>query len=265
MFSLHVMLLRLVTHTSTCARVYACASVFLRGAVSLTAVKANRRELKRDLVGTLRDSFDTYSTAYVFTYENMRTSKFKDLRSLHTDSRFFLGKNKVMQKALGETADDAHRPALNLLSSDLRGNVGLLLTNKSEEEVKAMVDEFAEVDFARAGFVPKETITVPAGRMEEMPHTMADTLRKLGMPVRLDKGIIVLPEEYAICKAGEALTPAQSRLLQIFGHMLAVFRLHLISKWQDGKYTNFGYTASAKFVGGDDSDDEEGDMDDDAE
>jgi len=46
-----------------------------------------------------------------------------------------------------------------------------------------------------------------------MPVTMEPTLRKLGLPVRLLDGKIVLPAECVVCKAGDALTPEQCKIL----------------------------------------------------
>jgi mRNA turnover protein 4 len=66
-----------------------------------------------------------------------------------------------------------------------------------------------------------------------MPHTMADGLRKLGMPVRLERGVIVLPDNFELCQAGVAITPEQGRLLKLFGHQLAVFRLALAAVWSE--------------------------------
>lgn len=38
-------------------------------------------------------------------------------------------------------------------------------------------------------------------------------LRKLGMPVLLQKGVIRVLGDYKLCKAGKPITPEQSRLL----------------------------------------------------
>lgn len=200
-------------------------------------MKAKRKELKQTLVESIRECVDTYSNLFVFAYDNMRASKFKDVRGLWADSRFFLGKNRVIQKALGEDSEDAYRPGLDQLASDLTGQVGLLFTSRPVDEVLKFFAEYQETDFARAGFVPAATVTVPAGRLADVPHTMAETLTKLGMPVRLDKGVVVLPYEHTICKAGEAITPDQGKLLKHFGHELAVFRLRPLALWSGSKYS----------------------------
>lgn len=49
--------------------------------------------------------------------------------------RFFFGKNKVMALALGRTAEDEFKDDLHKLSKHLRGQTGLLFTNKTKEDV----------------------------------------------------------------------------------------------------------------------------------
>jgi mRNA turnover protein 4 len=186
----------------------------------------------------------------VFAFDNMRTARFKDVRSAWSDSRFFLGKNRVMQKALGESSDDAYRAGLDRLAAELVGNVGLLFTNHTPEEVTTFFEEFAEVDYARSGFIPAASVVVPAGRLEDMPHTMHETLVKLGMPVRLERGVIVLPTDHTIAEAGKPITPEQGRLLKHFGHALAVFKLHLVAHWHDGTTKLLGYTGDRGVRGG---------------
>lgn len=54
------------------------------------------------------------------------------LLNLH---RFYFGKNKVMALALGRTQEDEYKDNLHKLSNQLRGQSGLLFTNKSKKEV----------------------------------------------------------------------------------------------------------------------------------
>lgn len=204
--------------------------------VSLTRTKQTRRENKSKLLDAVRAAAETFAAAYVFSLENLRSERFKELRASWADSRFFLGKNRLMALALGETPESAHRPALDALAADVHGAVGLLFTDRAAADVAAFFDAFGEADFARAGFVPSATVTVPPGKLE-LPHTLLEQLRKLGMPVRLDKGALVLPQSYSLCTAGKALTPEQGRLLKHFGHKLAVFKVDLISTVRGGAYT----------------------------
>jgi mRNA turnover protein 4 len=204
--------------------------------VSLTKTKPDRKAHKGGMLATVREACETFSSAYALSFANQRASALKELRATWSDSRFVIGKNRLMQLALGETPDTAHRPGMDSLAGDLHGQVGLLFTNRPRAEVEAFFAGFCSTDFARAGFVPAATLQVPPGRLPDLPHTMLDQLRKLGMPCNLDRGVIVLPQAYTLCRAGTAITPEQGRLLKHFGHALAEFRITLLSCVQDGAY-----------------------------
>ena len=204
--------------------------------VSLTKTKPDRKALKGSLLSTVREACEAYSSAYALSFANQRASELKQLRAQWADSRFVIGKNRLMQLALGETPDTAHRPGMDALAGDLHGQVGLLFTNRPRAEVEAFFAAFCVADFARAGFVPSVKLQVPPGRLPDLPHTMLDQLRKLGMPCNLDRGVIVLPQAYTLCRAGAALTPEQGRLLKHFGHALAEFRVTLLSCVEGGAY-----------------------------
>ena len=66
----------------------------------------------------IRDSCDKYANLFVYVYsiDNMRNAKLKDLRSELKESRFFFGKNRVMQLALGRAESDKYKTNLHYVS-----------------------------------------------------------------------------------------------------------------------------------------------------
>ena len=97
-------------------------------------------------------------------------------------------------------------------------------------------DNFAVKDFARAGAEADATIEMKQGPLEYLPHTMLEMLRKLGMPVELQKGTLVLIRDFTMCRKGEVLSPEQAKLLKIFGHKLSTFSIDLMAHWSNGKF-----------------------------
>lgn len=71
--------------------------------------------LKQKTVEEIRQSISKYEHIFLFTVNNMRNNKLKDLRNDWKDSRFFFGKNKVMALALGKTKSDEIEDQLNLV------------------------------------------------------------------------------------------------------------------------------------------------------
>ena len=76
----------------------------------------------------------------------------------------------------------------------IRGMTGLFFTNLDRPTVDGLFASFSAPDFARAGAIAPETITIPAGPVQgpdgPMPHTVEPFLRKNGMPTRLIKGVV---------------------------------------------------------------------------
>lgn len=206
--------------------------------------KKPSKEKSLSLYTAVQAAADTHSHIFVFSVENMRNTYLKDVRQhFSSDSRLFFGKTKVMAKALGTTAEDEHAPGLGKLSGYLTGSVGLLCTNRAPQEVLEFFEGFVEVDFARAGVVATRTVTVPRGvvysragevAVEDdvpLPHSLEVTVRKWGMPTRLEKGKVMLDQEYTICEEGKEMNSHQTALLKMFGIALAEFKVDVQAYW----------------------------------
>jgi len=207
--------------------------------VSLSKTTKKGFELKKDLVSQVQACCDEYASIYVFSVENMRNQKLKDVRQEWRTSRFFFGKNKVMTLALGRSKDNEYKDNLHEISKQMVGNVGLMFTNEEDEKVRAWFDTFSEPDFARSGNKATKTVVLPAGPLDEntFPHNMEPALRSLNLPTELKKGIINLSHEYKVCKENDILTPEQCRILKLFSEQLAEFQIVLKCVWHsNGKF-----------------------------
>ncbi|KAF2074865.1 hypothetical protein CYY_003820 [Polysphondylium violaceum] len=207
--------------------------------VNLTKVAKNPGEKKKKLVANIRESVDKYNYIYLFTYENMRNNLLKKVRTEWGTSKFLFGKNKVLSIGLGKSDSDELKTNLHLVSQQLEGECGLFFTNEPIEKVMEFFKNYTENDYPRAGFVPSETITLPEGPIN-MTHSMETYLRNLGLPTVLKNGVITLERDYNLCEEGEAITPEQSRLLQLFEHKISEFKLNI-----KGYYHNNVYTTTA--------------------
>ena len=97
-----------------------------------------------------------------------------------------------------------------------------------------------ETDYARAGNVATETVTLQPGPLEQFPFNMEPYLRTLGLPTSLQRGtfhfkiphpfliviclnfcsgVVTLLKESTVCKAGSVLKPEEARLLVSFVHI----------------------------------------------
>ena len=92
--------------------------------VSLTKTNKKGRELKQGIVAEVRKCVDEYPTLYVFSFVNLRSKLLKEVRmDFRKDSRFFMGKNKVMMLALGKSEQDEYQDNLRQVSKRLKGQV----------------------------------------------------------------------------------------------------------------------------------------------
>lgn len=201
--------------------------------VSLTKTTKKSRDWKASLIDRVRDAADARSSTYVFKYENMRNGTFKEMRaSMEESSTFFIGSNKVLKVALGKDAESEHADGLSEISARVRGDCGVLFTDLTKEDVEKVFDKYAVSDYARTGAVAEETVVIEAGPVRGpsgalMEHTLEPTLRKNGMPTKLNRGVIELQADHTLCKAGSHISPQGAILLRLFGHELATFRLRL--------------------------------------
>ena len=109
----------------------------------------------------------------------------------------------------------------------------------SREDVEEVFEKYAVKDYARTGAVAGETVTVEAGPVRGpsgalMEHTLEPTLRKNGMPTKLNRGVIELEANHTLCKEGQHISPQGAILLRLFGHELAEFRCRLTCGLVDG-------------------------------
>jgi mRNA turnover protein 4 len=212
--------------------------------VHLSAVqKKPSKEKSASLFSAVRSALDTYQNVFVFSVENMRNTYLKDVRQHFQDSRMFFGKTKVMAKALGASEEDEYLPGLGELSGYLQGSVGLLCSNRSVQEVLEFFDGYAETDFARAGVAATRTFTVPAGVVYStggqqpveddvpLPHSLEAQVRKWGMPTRLEKGKVLLDQDFVVSEEGKVLNSNQTALLKTFGVAMAEFSVKVVAYW----------------------------------
>ncbi|XP_072522081.1 mRNA turnover protein 4 homolog [Salminus brasiliensis] len=199
--------------------------------VSLTKTVKKGLEAKQNLIEELRKCVDTYRYVFIFSVENMRNNKLKDIRAAWKHSRFFFGKNKVMMIALGKGPTDEYKDNLHRVSKFLRGEVGVLFTNKTKEEVQEYFNSFKEVDYARSGNVAQMAVTLDEGPLEQFTHSMEPQLRQLGLPTALKKGVVTLIKDFEVCKEGDTLTPEQARILKLFGYEMAEFKVTIKCMW----------------------------------
>lgn len=193
----------------------------------------------------MRDALDDSKSVYLLSFPNLRSTAFQRVRAdFHPDSRIFLGKLKLLQLALGRTAEDEYAENLHHFAKFLTGNVGLLLTSRPPAEVEQYFADFRAEDFARAGATAPRPMSVSNAQLEQFPASAMEALRKLGMPVAMQEGRVVLTAtttedstgEWRLCRAGEVLSAEKCKLLAQLDVKLVEFRVQLLCRWRQGEF-----------------------------
>jgi mRNA turnover protein 4 len=59
----------------------------------------------------------------------------QEMRNYWSKAKFVIGKNKVLNVALGKTEEDEHKPNTHKLTKYLKGNCGLFFSNEDPDIV----------------------------------------------------------------------------------------------------------------------------------
>ena len=86
-------------------------------AISLTKVKPKTHDHKETIVKRVQLYVKKFKYTYVLSFRNMSNGSFQQFRESMTDSKFLMGKNRVIGIAFGKSEEDSHKPNLYKLTS----------------------------------------------------------------------------------------------------------------------------------------------------
>lgn len=203
--------------------------------ISLTKTDKKGLALKQKIVEDVRNCVEKFKSIYIFTFKNLRTEKMQDVRREWKPSRFFFGKNRVIAIGLGRTEEEEVQDGLHKLAKYLKGQCGVLFTDSTKDEVLEWFKDYSVEDYARSGFKTPSTIKLEEGPLKQFSHAIEPHLRKLGMPTKLERGVVTLIKDFEVCKEGSILTPEQAKILQLLDIKLATFHFVLKACWIKGE------------------------------
>uniref|UniRef100_A0A2K5IA65 Large ribosomal subunit protein uL10-like insertion domain-containing protein n=1 Tax=Colobus angolensis palliatus TaxID=336983 RepID=A0A2K5IA65_COLAP len=188
--------------------------------VSLTGTAMKGLKLKQNLIEELWKCVDTYEYLFIFSVAIVRNSKLKDIGTPGSTARCSLAKTR-----------DENKDSLHHVSKRLRGKVGLLFTNRTEEEVNEWFTKYTEMDYPRAGNKVAFAVSLDSGSLEQFPHSMEPRLMQLALPTALKRGVVTLLSDYE-----------QARVLKRFGYEMAEFKVTIKYIWesQSGRFQQMG-------------------------
>eukprot|EP01084_Bolivina_argentea_P003253 6087_1 len=210
--------------------------------MSFTKVKKKTIEDKRANMEKVRDLVDQYSHIYVFDTNNFRNPLMKKLKKeFEFNGRFFMGKVKPTMIALGKNEHNEYRDNLRFVANALLkvakgGHKGLFFTNNKPDKINHFFRNYKVTTFAKTGFVATKDYIINKGELNQFVFSQEYVLKRLGIPVVLKNGRLILNQNYILCEKGQPLKPEQCKLLELFNEPMAKFCVNIYGYWTNNEY-----------------------------
>lgn len=202
--------------------------------VSLTKVKPKGKDLKTKLFAQVSSFLELYSTVFVFTFENFKTFALQKLRESMANSKFLMGKSKVLQAALAQS----NLQDIEKLNKHMVGTCGLLFTNESPESIIEFFYTWRETASLLPGQLATETVVISkgVGQFDKFSNTIEPYLRKLGIATKVHEGKIEVLADFVVSSIGQPVTVEQSKVLKLLDRHQGEMKIELKAVWQGGQY-----------------------------
>ncbi|OBA22205.1 hypothetical protein METBIDRAFT_31149 [Metschnikowia bicuspidata var. bicuspidata NRRL YB-4993] len=210
--------------------------------VTLAQTDKKGKENKARIFDEVREALDQFRYLWVLRLDDVRTPVLQDIRSDWVGSKLLLGKRRVLEKALGDNAQEEYKDNLHRVSKLCSGVPGLLFTNESPDTVSAYFTEYSKADYSRSKSKSPIDFTIPEGVIysrggqiateEDVPmsHSLEETLRnKYKIPTKIKSGKIYLNEPFVVCQKGDTLNVTQALILKQFGVAASEFKVKMIA------------------------------------
>lgn len=214
--------------------------------ITLSQTDKKGRENKTRIFDEVREALDEFQFVWVLQLDDVRTPVLQDIRSDWKGSKLILGKRRVLEKALGDNANEEYKDNLHKLTKLCTGVSGLLFTNEDVETVSSYFTSYSKADYSRAKSKAPIDFTIPEGivysrggqiPLEEdvpMSHSLEETMRnKFKIPTKIKAGKITIAEPYVVCRKGDNLDVRQALILKQFGVAASEFKVSMIAYYNN--------------------------------
>jgi len=160
----------------------------------------------------LQSLLEEYTKIFIVCVDNVGSNQMQQIRqSLRKDAVVLMGKNTMMRKAMRGYITKNN--AVEILLPRIKGNVGLVFTNKDLVEVRKKILENRVGAPAKAGTVAPNDVHIPAGPTGLDP-TQTSFLQALNISTKINKGQIEINSDVHLIKKGEKVGNSEAALLQ---------------------------------------------------
>ena len=216
----------------------------------MPAVRNEKKEKKDKFFQRIYETFDKYTRALLVQCDNISARQIhatrKELRE--NDSLMLMGKNTVIKAALAkrisepqpEDADYEERKRnwtplemMEPLGKLLKGNLGIIFTNRDLPDVKDIVDKHAREAPAKVGAIAQCDVWIKPGPTGLDPK-QTGFFQNLQIPTKIVKTQIEIVSEKQIIWEGEKVGSNEAALLQKLGINPFSYRLKVEHVFDNG-------------------------------
>jgi len=172
----------------------------------------SKSEKKKKYFERLAGLLSQYKKVLVVTGDNVGSFHFQQIRhALVGLGVIVMGKNTLMRKVIRKLIDES--PELEALLPHIKGNIGLVLTNKDLNEVRKKLVENRKPAAAKVGAVAPCDVIIEAGPTGMEP-TQTSFLQALNIQSKINKGQVEIVSDVHLIKAGQKVGNSEATLLQ---------------------------------------------------
>lgn len=138
-----------------------------------------------------------------------------------------MGKNKVMQLAIGVDASSEIADGIHKLAPLISGHRGIICADMAPADIQEALERHRTAEYARTGCPATGDVMLERGAdaLASFPHSIEPHLRKLGLPTSLQDGKIILLGDYQLCRTGDKLSNEQCQLLKLLSITMAELKV----------------------------------------
>jgi large subunit ribosomal protein LP0 len=172
----------------------------------------SKADKKKKYFEKLAGLLSQYKKILVVTGDNVGSFHFQQIRhALLGLGVIVMGKNTLMRKVIRKLIDES--PELENLLPHIKGNIGLVLTNKDLNEVRKKLVENRKPATAKVGAIAPCDVIIEAGPTGMEP-TQTSFLQALNIQSKINKGQVEIVSDVHLIKAGQKVGSSEATLLQ---------------------------------------------------
>jgi large subunit ribosomal protein LP0 len=175
---------------------------------------------------------EDYPNVLMVNADNVRAEQLKTIRkNLDKCSVLMMGKNTLIRKAIQDHEENDSKR--DCLLDHLSGNVGLVFTKESIEDVTSVIHKHKLYSQAKQGKIAPSDVVIRAGVTALGPEKIR-IFQAHKIPTFISKGSIAIKEDITLVRAGEKIYSEQSNLIKMLGISPFQCNLKIKKRFENG-------------------------------